>query len=54
MKVMNPALAQRYLKALRVHLGKKGPGNDGAQALGRSALAGGLVTLDLAITSKSR
>lgn len=43
-------LSARYLTALRSHLGRKRPGNgDRAQGLGRAALAGGLVTLDLAI-----
>jgi hypothetical protein len=43
-------LSKRYLAALRTHLGRKGPGNgDRAQELGRAVLAGGLVTLDLAI-----
>ena len=38
----------RYLAALRAHLRRKSPGSDGAQGLGRAALAGGLVTLGLA------
>ena len=42
-------LSARYLAALRAHLRRKSPGSDGAQGLGRAALAGGLVTLDLAI-----
>lgn len=42
-------LSARYLTALRIQLGRKSRGNgDRAQRLGRSALAGGLVTLDLA------
>jgi signal transduction histidine kinase len=44
-------LSARYLAALRSHLAGTGPDRDGnrAQALGRAALAGGLVVLDLAI-----
>ncbi len=54
MKKARTRLAARYLTALRTHLGKKSPGKgdhkgDRAQGLGRAALAGGLVTLDLAI-----
>ena len=40
----------RYLKALRGHLARKSAGNgDRAQALGRAALAGGVMTRDLAV-----
>ena len=46
-------LAARYLTALRIDLRRKYPGNgDRAQGLGRAALAGGLVTRDLAIIHK--
>jgi hypothetical protein len=42
-------MSARYLAALRGHLGRRAVGNgDRAQALGRAALAGGVVTLDLA------
>lgn len=50
MKTARTRLSARYLTALRTHLLGKNPGPAGrAQVLGRSALAGGLVTLDLAI-----
>ncbi len=50
MKNVRKELSARYLMALRAHLGQKSPGNGNrAQGLGRAALAGGLVTLDLAI-----
>jgi len=50
MKVMNPVLAQRYLKGLRAHLRENGRGNgDGAQGLGRAALAAGMAPVDLAV-----
>jgi signal transduction histidine kinase len=50
MKNVRTRLSGRYLTALRIHLGQKSLGNgDRAQGLGRAALAGGLVTLDLAI-----
>ena len=43
-------LSRRYLAALRAHLGKQSSGNvNRAQELGRAVLAGGFVTLDLAI-----
>ena len=42
-------MSARYLAALRGHLGRSSVGNgDRAQALGRAALASGIVTLDLA------
>ena len=42
-------MSARYLAALRGHLGRSVVGNgDRAQALGRAALASGIVTLDLA------
>jgi len=50
MKTARTRLSARYLTALRTHLLGKPRGPAGrAQVLGRSALAGGLVTLDLAI-----
>lgn len=50
MRTARTRLSARYLAALRTHLGHTGPNSVGrAQSLGRSALAGGLVTLDLAI-----
>lgn len=50
MKTARTRLSARYLTALRNHLGRKGPDQGlRAQVLGRSALAGGFVTLDLAI-----
>jgi signal transduction histidine kinase len=50
MKNARKELSARYLTALRAHLGQKSSGNGNrAQGLGRAALAGGLVTLDLAI-----
>jgi two-component system sensor histidine kinase DegS len=43
-------LSARYLAALRTHLGQENLRNgDSAQGLGRAALAGGLVTRDLAL-----
>ncbi len=50
MTISRTALSARYLKALRTHL-RDGGGTNGlrAQALGRSAVVGGLATLDLAI-----
>lgn len=43
-------LSTRYLTALRSHLGRKHPDQGArARALGRSALSGGFVTLDLAM-----
>ncbi len=49
-KNFRTGLSARYLSALRVQLRKEGPGNgDRAQGLGRAALAGGLVTRDLAL-----
>ena len=43
-------MSRRYLAALRAHLGKQSSGNvNRAQELGRAVLAGGFVTLDLAI-----
>src|SRR5581483_10717936 len=48
-KQARTGLAARYLTALRAHLGRKSRGYRGhAQRLGRAALTGGLVTLDLA------
>jgi signal transduction histidine kinase len=50
MKKTRAGLSARYLVALRTHLSRKSQGNgDQAQGLGRAALAGGLVTRDLAI-----
>ncbi|MFA5265534.1 MAG: sensor histidine kinase [Opitutaceae bacterium] len=49
MKNVRIELSARYLTALRSHLDKDSLGSDGAQDLGRAALDGGLVTLDLAI-----
>jgi two-component system sensor histidine kinase DegS len=50
MKAARTRLYARYLAALRTHLDKKNQVNgDLAQGLGNAALAGGLVTLDLAI-----
>lgn len=50
MKKARQQLSARYLTALRTHLGRRSPVNGArAQVLGRSALAGGFVTLDLAI-----
>jgi len=47
---MNPVLAQRYLQGLRAHLRQNGRGNgDGAQGLGRAALAAGMAPVDLAV-----
>jgi two-component system sensor histidine kinase DegS len=44
------ALSVRYRRALRAHLATKArKTSDRAQSLGRAALAGGLVTLDLAV-----
>jgi two-component system sensor histidine kinase DegS len=49
-KTARTRLSARYLTALRTHLGGKAANHaNRAQSLGRSALAGGLVTLDLAI-----
>ena len=49
MKNARTELPARYLAALRTHLGRKTLANDDrAQGLGRDALSGGLVTLDLA------
>ena len=46
---MKKLLSARYLKTLRAHLGNKNAANgDLAQGIGRAALAGGLVTRDLA------
>ena len=50
MKTARTRLSARYLNALRQHLGQQHPDRGTrAQALGRSALAAGFVTLDLAI-----
>lgn len=50
MKNLRTGLSARYLAALRTHLARKSPGKGrAAQSLGRAALAGGMVTLDLAI-----
>ena len=50
MKDARTRLSARYLAALRTHLRNKSLGNGhDAQGLGRTALASGLVTLDLAI-----
>ncbi|MBL9201626.1 MAG: hypothetical protein JNL39_14040, partial [Opitutaceae bacterium] len=50
MKKKHPGLAQRYLAALRAHLGKRKPDNgDRAQGLGRAALAEGLAPRDMAL-----
>jgi two-component system sensor histidine kinase DegS len=50
MKDAHTRLYARYLAALRTHLDKKNQVNgDLAQGLGNAALAGGLVTLDLAV-----
>jgi two-component system sensor histidine kinase DegS len=50
MKDARTRISARYLAALRTHLGRKSLGNgDSAQGVGRAALAGGLVTLDLAV-----
>lgn len=44
------SLATRYLAALRIHLqGRRTANGDGAQGLGRTVLAGGLVTRDVAL-----
>jgi signal transduction histidine kinase len=49
MKNTRNELSARYVAALRIHLGRKAAGNgDRARDLGRSALAHGLVTRDLA------
>lgn len=49
-KVERTGLATRYLAALRVHLqGRRTANGDGAQGLGRTVLAGGLVTRDVAL-----
>lgn len=50
MKTVRTRLSARYLTALRRHLNRKHPEpRNRAQSLGRSVLAAGLVTLDLAI-----
>lgn len=50
MKNGHKGLYPRYFAALRTHLNKKDrPNGDRAQGLGRSAVAAGLVTLDLAL-----
>ncbi len=50
MKTARTRLSARYLTALRTHLDRKSQDQGlRAQVLGRSALAGGFVTLDLAI-----
>lgn len=50
MKTARSRLSARYLAALRAHLDRKNPDRGArARALGRSALAAGLVALDLAI-----
>ncbi len=49
-KAARARLALRYLAALRAHLGRRGPGKSArAESLGRSALARGLASLDVAI-----
>ena len=50
MKKQTQELSRRYLAALRAHLGNKSPGSgDRAQGLGRTALAVGLGTRELAL-----
>ncbi len=49
MKTARTELAARYLDELRTHLARKGKGRGGpAKEMGRSVLAGGFATLDLA------